>query len=270
MRDDELKEIEVSHSTLESVDQAAYDWLNGEMAVSSLTNKGFSKVPVRFVAGERSYQAKKNFSFRDKAGALILPLITIERTGVTKDPSKKGTVQGNIPNIPGKKGGAITVARRIKQDKTANFSNAESKRRHNKINYKSNKTKVVYETITIPIPVYVEVTYKISLKSEYQQQMNEMLQPFITKPGSRNHVIINYNDHTYEASILSDFSMNNTVSDMQGERNYETTIELKVLAALIGDGVNQEAPKYAIRENAVDLKITRETTILNPDDIERI
>ena len=34
MRDDELKEIEVSHSTLESVDQAAYDWLNGDMAIS--------------------------------------------------------------------------------------------------------------------------------------------------------------------------------------------------------------------------------------------
>ena len=142
---------------------------------------------------------------------------------------------------------------------------------HNKINYRTGKKeKTVYETITIPIPVYVEVSYKISLKSEYQQQMNEMMQPFITRPGGRNHFIIEHNKHRYEAFIQSDFAMANTTSDMSEKREFETTVELKVLATLIGDASNQQAPKYAIRENAVELKITRESTILNPDDIERI
>ena len=271
MQDDNTKEIGVAHSTLETIDQAAFDWLDSQMNVYVTTNKGFSKVPVKYVAGEKSYQAKKDFMFRDSSGALILPLATMERTSVTKDPAKKGTIQANLPKLPGQKEGVITIARRIKQDKTSNFANSSAKRKYGKINYRTReKEKTVYETVTIPIPVYVEVTYKISLKSEYQQQMNEMVQPFITRPGSRNHFIIEHNKHRYEASLQSDFSISNTTSEMTEKREFETTVELKVLASLIGDSSNQQAPKYAIRENAVEMKITRETTILNPDDIERI
>ena len=51
---------------------------------------------------------------------------------------------------------------------------------------------------------------------------------------------------------------------MAGERRYETTVELKVIAALIGDGPNQETPKFVKRENAVDFKILRERSILDP------
>lgn len=269
MEDNKLKqEVKIAHSTLENVDQAAYDWLNGSLNISVVSNKGFSKVPVNFVAGEKAFQAKES-SVRDKSGALVLPLITLERTGVTKD-STKGLTPANIPNLPGVKKGAITVARRIEQTKTSNFENAKAKRNYNKINYKNNSSKTVYETITIPIPVYVEVSYKISLRAEYQQQMNEMVQPFITVPGTRNCIIIENNNHRYEAFVQSDFSMENTVSDMSEKREYQTTVELKVVASLIGASSNQETPKYAVRQNAVDLKITRERAVLNPDEIERI
>ena len=123
----------------------------------------------------------------------------------------------------------------------------------------------MYETITIPMPVYVEVTYTISLRAEYQQQMNDMVHPFITEPGGTNYLTVQNNNHSYEAFLESDFALENTVSDMQGERSYETKIQLKVLAPLIGDSVNQESPKYIKRESVVDVKIARETTILDPD-----
>ena len=45
------------------------------------------------------------------------------------------------------------------------------------------------ETITIPVPVYVEVTYSIRLRAEYQQQINEMLTPFLVKTGQINQFI---------------------------------------------------------------------------------
>jgi hypothetical protein len=265
MADKPLKEIQVSPTTIENVDQAAYDWLDGTLDVKTTTNKGFRKVPVQWVAGEKAFQMKNNPSLRDSSGALILPLITIERTAVVKDPALKGTAWANIPNRSDAKGGAITIARRIKQDKTGNFANAKSKQRTGKLNFRTRKEeKVVYETIDIPMPVYVEVTYKISLSAEYQQQMNDMIQPFITEPGGRNYLIIENNKHRFEGFISSDFSLENTVTDMQGERRYETTVELKVIAALIGDGPNQETPKFVKRENAVDLKILRERSILDP------
>jgi hypothetical protein len=198
-------------------------------------------------------------------------MMTLERTSVVKDPARKGTAYANLPNRNDNKGGAITIARTIKQDKTGNFANAKSKQRTGKLNFRTRKQeKVVYETISIPMPVYVEATYKISLRAEYQQQMNDMVHPFITGPGASSYLQLEHNGRSYEAFVQGDFSLENTTADMQGERTYETTIELKVIAALIGDGPNQETPKYVRRQNAVDVKIARERTILDPNfDPER-
>ena len=266
MADNDLKEIDIAPNTLESVDRATFDWLNEQLDVKTTTNKGFRKVPVQWVAGEKSFQMKNNPNLRDSSGALILPMVTLERSSVVKDPTRKGTAYANLPNNNDNKGGAITIARTIKQDKTGNFANAKSKQRTGKLNFRTRKQeKVVYETISIPMPVYVELTYKISLKAEYQQQMNDMVLPFVTTPGGSNYLTLHNNGHSYEAFIQSDFSLENATSDMQGERSYETTVEIKVLAALIGDGPNQETPKYVRRENAVEVKIARERTVLDPD-----
>ena len=36
----------------------------------------------------------------------------------------------------------------------------------------------------MPIPTWVIVKYEVHLRSEYQQQMNELIRPFITVPGN--------------------------------------------------------------------------------------
>ena len=45
------------------------------------------------------------------------------------------------------------------------------------------------------------------------------------------------------------------------ERKFETSIDIKVLGYLVGEGVNDDRPKFSIRENAVQLRIQRERTI---------
>ena len=123
------KEIPFMPSTLETIDFAIYNWLNDEVDLHTTTRDGFEKVPVIWAAAERAFQVKRDNKLRDQDGALILPLITIERTNVVKDLSRKGTVWANVPPIKDEKGGSITIARRIRQDKTANFANADSWRR---------------------------------------------------------------------------------------------------------------------------------------------
>ena len=51
------------------------------------------------------------------------------------------------------------------------------------------------------------MTYVIDVKSEYQQQMNEMLQPFMSFTGAVNAFIIENEGHRYEAFLKSDFSV---------------------------------------------------------------
>lgn len=270
--DDKLKEIEIAPSSIETIDRAMFNWVNEELNLHATTNKGWKKIPVLWVTPERAYQIKNNKDLRDESQALIFPLITVERTNIAKDLTRKGTAWGNIPPTKDFKKGSITVARRIKQDKTANYANARSNQNYNQLNFKVSKREKnpVYETITMPMPVYITVSYNISIKTEYQQQMNELVQPFITTPGGVNHFIMQHENHRYEGFIDQDFSQDNSISSLdEGERYYVTNININALGSIIGDGTNQETPNYVVRESAVEFKIQRERVILadeNPFD----
>ena len=258
-----LKEITFMPSTIETIDYALHNWINEELDIFCSTNQGWKKVPIIWVLPERAYQIKDNKDLRNKDNIFTLPVLTIERDSVIKDPNMKGVVQAHIPSINDAKGGAITVARRIQQEKSANFANADAYRLYGQNTYRRKNKKVVYETMTMPIPVYVVANYKITIKTEYQQQMNEIFTPFIVKTGQINNFFIKKDGHKFEGFIQGDFGLANNVSNLgEEERKFETTINLKILGHLIGSDKNDEQPKITIRESAAEIRITRERVML--------
>tara|TARA_R110002126_G_scaffold212674_2_gene359252 strand:- start:272 stop:631 length:360 start_codon:yes stop_codon:yes gene_type:complete len=117
------------------------------------------------------------------------------------------------------------------------------------------------------MPTYIAVTYSIGIRAEYQQQINEILTPFVTKTGQINNFFITSEGHRFEGFIQSDFSQMNNSSNMGGsERSYETTISVRILGYLLGEGSNSDRPKIAVRENAVTLVQARERTSLGEDE----
>jgi hypothetical protein len=266
-------------STMETIDTALYNWLKEDINISCTTNKGWKPTPIIWVAGERSHQIKNNKNLRDSEGGLIFPMIALQRDNFQKTPNNKGRFYGNIPNVNDPKGGSVTIARRINQEKTANFANADAHRKKSgiignagtpgsqQINFPMPKNKkVVYETITDPMPAYIDVNYTISLRTEYQQQINEMVQPFVTFTGGINYFKIKQDGHQYEAFIQQDFSTEGNVADLgEDARFYETKVTIKVLGYLIGKGNNDEQPKIIKRENAVDVKIPRERVVFGDE-----
>ena len=269
----DLLEIPFQSSTLETIDWAIYNWLNEEKNLSVETKDGFKKVEVVWVSAERSWLAKKTKEGRESAGALVFPLITIERKSTVKDLQKKGNPVGNVPLEPDHKGGSssIVIARRIKQDKTSNFANADSKRFTGQINFPRKNKKIVYETVSVPMPVYIEATYEVKIRTLFQSQMNDLLTPFYTQGGGINYLLIKHEGHRFEA-FIENFSHENNASKLGSEeRKFESTFSVRVLGHLIGAGPNDEQPKVVVRENAVEIKIPREQVIfgdLTPDGRE--
>ncbi len=265
-----LKDLSFAPSTLETIDYSIFDYMNEEIDFSVTTNKGFEKVPIIWVASERTHQIKNKKELRDDEGTVIMPLITIERTSVEKSLQKRGAYYGDQFIKNDEKGGALVIARRIQQKKTSEFNNAQQARKYpnsnssasSKFVRRSDNKKVVYETISIPPIVYVDVTYKITLRTEYQQQMNELMQVFATRPGTINQLMFERDKHRYEAFIQQNFQQNNNISTMDNEeRRFETNIDIKVLGYLVGEGDNDKRPRFTIRENAVEVKIPREKVI---------
>lgn len=270
---EELNEYEgkrISDSRIENIDTAMFKFIDVQMNLHAHSGTGFKKVPVVMASSERSALSKGDLRVRDDDGALIMPIITVERVSMVKSPTDKGTVWANVPALDKVKGGSIPTMQKIVQGKTSNFKNAHAKRKYGQLNFPSKVDKTVYKTVSIPLPVYVTMMYEITIRTEYQQQMNELVVPFMTVPGGINYIIIRDENHRYEGFIQQDYAHDNNISNFSNEeRKFETKFSIKVLGHLIGDGVNQETPQKVINETIVEVKIPRERESLSPEELAK-
>ena len=266
-----LKEVGMLASRIEDIDYAMTSWLKQDLDLSTITNEGHKRVPVLWQTPERAFQIKNNHDLRhpvdDGGGVITLPVITIERTGITKDPTNKGGFQAHIfSDKRNGRTGRIVIAKRIKQDKTRNFAVVGNTRTNSggtrqKFFPRQNK-KVVIETLSIPIPIYVNLDYKIVVKTEYQQQMNDLTQPFMTRTGQINSFVMRRNGHLYEAFIDQGFNQSNNVANLgEDERQFTSEINIKVLGYLIGEGNSDDRPIVTKEESIVEIAFPRELVV---------
>jgi len=260
------KETVLQPSTIENIDTAIYNLINDEFNLHTMTNTGFRKVPVLWMSPERAVNSKDK-DIRDDVGKLKLPLISVDRTGFNKDPTFKGAWQAHIPNeIKGPRGykkHQRLVSRKISQKTTRKFAAAETNRRNSDPNFPRENKKIVYEDVYAPIPIWVTINYSITLRTEYQQQMNDLMTPFASKTGLINSIFAHNNGHKYETFVQGDLNTtNNTANLGEDERSFETKVELKVLGYLLGDGENEEAPTVVTKETIVEVKLIRERSIV--------
>ena len=256
---EQTKNIVLNQSSIETVDAAFLEYVDN-LNIFCETQNGRSKVPVIWSSAERSFQIKNNSLLRDKNGSLILPIISLERTNITKDVNKKGNFQSNLSP----KNDRYYITKVLNQNKTSNFANADSLRNNNQLNFVTSKKnkKLVYQHMEVRIPVYITVEYKINIMTNYQSQMNEIIQPFMTKTA-QNYFIISKDDYRFECYIDPTFNQD-SISDLgEEERKYKSIISVKVLGQLIGEGSNAEGVGVNTRENAVELKLPRENIVLD-------
>ena len=258
-------------SDLEDVDTAIYEYIQEEFNLH-YKEDGISmkKVPVIYLTNERSYQMKNDVSIRDADEKLILPLISIDRTAVVKDPNRKGGYQAHLydQDQDGSIGRRV-VYRRIKHLKTSDIANSLSQNRvstsgktgSDPFNKRATQ-EIIYETFTAPIPVYVNIDYKITIMTEYIKEMNSLVQPFMARTGQINSFVIRRNGHIYEAFIDQNFAQSNNVANLaEEERRFKTEVSIKVIAPLVGEGLNDKENLIQKTENLARYYFPSESTI---------
>ena len=267
-----IREEPIEPSNIETVDFAFYDFMNNQMDIRATTNKGWKSVPIIWASPERAFFSKDKKELADLDGTIIYPIISVERTSINKNLTDKGAYYGAPPFFLGPShGGRIEISRQIVSDKTNNYAVADNRKKFGNVrrtpgrqsHFPNKKNeKIVYETISMPMPTYMLMTYVVTLKSNYQQQMNQMVQPFITLGGHINSFLIKKDGHQYE-TFLRTQDLNNNLSEYeQEERIYTTNLTFEVLGYVMGEGDNQQRPKVIKRQNAVEVKIPRERVIV--------
>ncbi len=261
-------------SSLETIDSGMLNYIDNVLNLHTKTNRGLIKVPILWLSAERTHQIKNDRTYRDPIGKLQLPIITIERTEVNKDKTFKGSFQADLPyDKTNYKDRPYLLSSKILQEKTVPFAKNRGSRlskgqeaypdeRFNVLQ----KKKVVTENFYGPFPIYVAVTYTINLRTEYQQQMNDLITPFITSTGQLNRFIFKHNNNNYEAFIDQNFAQTNNSSNLaEEERSFMTKITIKVLGFVADSGVNDNVPKVVVKENFVEVKMSREKSMLEDE-----
>ena len=161
----------LSPSKIEDIDFAVYKFVDEKLNISVDTNEGWEKVPVLYSLPERAYQIKNDPSLRPNGRTLIYPLISINKNSVVQNPANKGIYGLNVPPYFDyyDRGGSIAIARQVEQEQTQKFANANAIRKSTGGQNKDRQTfpgknkNIVYETLLIPMPTSVEMTYAIDI-----------------------------------------------------------------------------------------------------------
>lgn len=196
---------------IEDVDSALFNLFDKELPiiVGAGGTADAKRVPVIFAGGEKWAMLKNNRPLRDKSGTLILPLITIGRTGISQTASEDMAGRGI-----NQKTGEIIIKRRLdKSDRVYQnlinrtlLKNQENlsvpqleaiqdqlsttgqvgqlseepviKAGGHLIGKKGSKN--VYETLVIPAPQFFTATYEVILWTQYTHHMNQVIETIMS------------------------------------------------------------------------------------------
>ena len=93
------EDFHIPPCTIEDVDRALFNFFNEELPLFYKRSKTMKRVPIIFATGERFAILARNKPLRDKAGAIILPLISILRSGIDQSSAKGATHAQGRPII---------------------------------------------------------------------------------------------------------------------------------------------------------------------------
>ena len=233
--------FEIPSCGIEDVDRALFNLFNRDLPLYFEKSGEMTRIPCVFAGGERAMILRRKEPLRDRQGALILPLVSIMRSGIDQS-AEKSISTGT---------GTITLKKRIAPEdrEYKKLTNPNGLRNQdNTVNAAIGSdtslgltNKNVYEVITIPNPRFFKATYEVTFWAQYLQQMNNIIEAFITSYSNqtaRSFRIESDKGYWFVAMVESGLSDgNNFDSYVDDERIIKTSVTINVTGYIIN-------PKY--------------------------
>ena len=266
------EDFELPSCTIEDVDRSLFDLFNNQLPFMYKRKKGTKRAPVIFATGERFAVLRRREPLRDKSGALVLPLISIMRTGISQNSTiGMGTNQNaehvikkrlspedpvyqrfvnkqNLQNSDDlaakpalvKTSGAGfatgSVEGRIASRADRNKKDLAARRN---ISMDASLNNNIYEIITMRAPNYFTATYEVTFWAQYTIQMNDMINALMSLYQSysqRAFKLETPKGYWFVGYVAENLSPGNNFDDFtDSERLVRYSFEVTVPAYLIGD-----------------------------------
>jgi len=201
--------VKTPKCTIYDVDYAVIDFMRKEIQPKITENDNVLDVPIMYANGEKWAQIQAKGFMYDAKGKIMTPLISIRRSAVTeRDVLKSLGVNQN----PGDN--ALTFKNKFTKsnayDRFAVMQGRQPKQ----------------EFYIAPVPEYVEINYEMLIWTEYQQQMNEIIEQIIPTNGFA------WGTSWKFTTYISDTSFE-TINASGEDRLVRSTLNLRTNAALM-------------------------------------
>lgn len=271
-------DISIPGCGLTDVDRALFNFFDKQLKLTVRNEKSgeTKKAPVIFATGERWALFKKERPFRDNNQTIILPLVTVRRTGLEQNIADDITGRGINQQT-----GELVIKRRL-STRDRSYQNLIAKlglpnqknvsRSHISGTIDTDRPinehaydavvqdggllspindKNIWEIITIPSPQFYKATYEITFWTSYAVHMNQMIQQMMTSylmQGGANFRIETTQGYWFVASIVDNTYKPEDNSEDYGEeeRLVRYSFQITVPAYLIA-GENIEGTPAATR-----------------------
>lgn len=276
---------------IEDVDRAFFELFDKVLPFTYKASKDdneIRKIPVVFATGERFALASKKSPLRDRNNALILPIISISRSGVEQDSTKGNGVSDRFNELVIKK--RISAEDPLYQSlqNTHGFRNTpgvgEGGTNNLVRDYYSetgrylepNLQRGLYEILVIPMPKYFTLKYEVTFWTQYVGHINEMITTLMgsyIQPGNRSIKITTKKGYWFVAYFETSISSGNNFDGFNDdERVVKATITAEVPGYLvlpevrgIPNGVRSyiSAPTISFGAYIGDSESTQETPVMS-------
>lgn len=257
----------VPSCTLEDADRAVFNLFNSQIPLEYKEKGEIKRIPVIFATGERFAVLRRKEPLRDKANALILPLISIQRMGVSQMPEiGMGPGQGSPMTVKKRIAPETALYKKLKnqiglknQADVPSANNLESgpkgsgakpgtvaTRRNSPAGSSETRSGKlltpslndnIYEIITMPPVKFYQATYDVTFWAQYTQQMNDMLMAVMStyqNNHGRSFRLETDKGYWFVGYVGAELTPGNNYDDFtDNERLVRYNFEFKVTAYLV-------------------------------------
>lgn len=259
---------------IEDVDRALFELFDRRLAFEVKVNEQTTRVPVVFASGERFALTRRGKPIRDKNNALILPLVAIKRQAIGfKTESDAGgtaisfrqntdyvirkrldTTDRDYQNVVNK----LSIKNQDNVTSRAHFlDNSVSPGRGalpgtktsrkpgsgisfggGKLNFPLNNDVAdnIFEVITIPYPVFVQVNYEVTFWTQYVTQMNQLIESLLVKTDGqgREFQLVSNKGFRFTAFLMGQINSNDNFENFSGtERVIKYSFGIRIPAYIL-------------------------------------
>lgn len=229
---------------LEDIDQSVFYYFNNVIKPFVYQNDERIAVPVIYGNPERWKSFQKDGFYRDKNGAIMMPIIAVKRDSMTKNRSITNKLDANFPNL-------YTSWQKTYNDK--NF--------YSNFNVLNNRVQTK-QFIANVVPDYVNLQYSVIVQTYYMDQLNKIVEA------------INYASDSYWGdperfkfkAMIDGFTNANQLADGQ-ERVVRSNFTINMYGYIIPDIIQKDLASVKKFNSKSKIIFSMETTS-NPEVFE--